>query len=216
MKYYFSEIRKNVFLVETENLYDLSSMFIRPQEFFESPFDNIRGKYFSLLEFMDTYAQANGGFTYLSDWSGFNIPGTVFLRFFKTFNYDLSPKESILFERINDFRINATEDFYVIGAVKNNKETFNHEIAHAYWYLYSEYKNKMRSMLRDKFKNKIGVVKKSLIERGYNEFVLEDEIQAYLSTKEKKKFIELFRLDKKAKIPSCFKEFYTGFDSAHK
>lgn len=216
MNYTINEIRKNVFLVEADTQYALTSMFMRPQEFYESPFEEINGKYFSVEQFMDVYAdnQEHGNFSYFTDWAGFNIPSDVIINFYKTFQYDLTRKERILSNLIIN---NLKEgDFYVIGAYKgkNNKVTLAHEIAHAYWHLYPEYKRKMGfyvGQLDPKIYNK---ARKALFEQGYSDFVIPDEIQAYMSTATRKDLINHFDLDDNQKIPQTFKKFYKHFDSS--
>jgi len=221
MNYQIQEIRKDTFLVESQSQYEICSMFMRPQEFYESPFESIRGHYFSVEQYMDTYAFEYGGFTYLTDWCGFNLPGSVVKDFFETFAYDLTRKERVLFEMIKSMKPNLDGDFYIIGACKQrkNKITIAHEVAHAYWLMYPDYKKRMVELI-----NKIPLdfydkAHKSLILQGYSESVICDEIQAYLSTSSRKDLIRHFNLSvnsENIRIPSNIKKFYKEFDSAHK
>jgi hypothetical protein len=50
-------------------------MFMRPQEFYESSFEEIIGKQFKVSNFVNIYKQHYGKqqFTYGSDWSGFPL-----------------------------------------------------------------------------------------------------------------------------------------------
>ena len=48
---------------------------MRFQEHYESP--EFTGTVFTVGAFRKWYAETYGAFTYASDWSGFNIPGTV-------------------------------------------------------------------------------------------------------------------------------------------
>ena len=73
---------KNIFQVEAESQYDLAMTFIRIQEFYESPFREIRGHDFILEKYMDRYAKEYGNFTYTTDWNGFNVPGDIVRKFF--------------------------------------------------------------------------------------------------------------------------------------
>jgi len=221
MSYTFTEIKKNVYLVEAETQYDLCSMFLRPQEFYESPFDNCKGKYFTLEEYMDTYAKEKGNFTYFSDWGGFNIPSGNFWCFLEAFRYDLKEKEIILRQGIQGLhaRKNVTEKFYVIGSVKGDSRVVEHEIAHAYWYFYPEYRQKMKYLIAKLDDNLFELACNNLIAQGYCEQMLLDELQAYLATTNKKDYLLRYfgwTEISKVKVPSSFKKYFKEFDSAHK
>ncbi len=207
-------------MVEAENQYALTSMFVRIQEFYESPFDNIRGKYFSLEEYMDTYAKENKNFTYFSDWSGFNIPGWSFKMFYDLFKYDLRDKEVILRQGIQGLHLrNPEAKFYVIGSIKGQKRVVNHELAHAYWYIYPDYQKKMNNMIQQLNSELRISAESSLIEQGYHKEMIVDEMQAYLSTtKNRSDLLRYFGWDsfKKVKIPSSFKKFFKEFELSHK
>lgn len=173
------EIRKSIFLLTFKNKYDVTSTFMRLQEYYESPYKGIKGCYFTLEEYMDRYAKENGNFTYNEDWSGFNVPDNIVRDFFKKFKHDLLKKEKELYGKI-DFLINNSEKFYLIGVYK--EEDLNHEISHGYYYLDNIYKNKMDINTSDIESNVLNSIKKKLKSFGYCKEVLNDEIQAYFST----------------------------------
>lgn len=52
-----------VIRLEFKNQYECCSSFMRLQEFYESPFKEIRGRFFKLDQFMDVYAKKQGNFT---------------------------------------------------------------------------------------------------------------------------------------------------------
>jgi len=219
MKYTFSKIRENVFLVESETQYELTSMFVRPQEFYESPFENIKGKHFSLDEFMDTYAKEMGNFTYFSDWSGFNITGGMFKAFFQTFRFDLREKERILLQGINGLCPNLDGQFYVLGAIKGKLKVINHEIAHAYWYLYPKYKYKMIELSQKNISTSLyDDAFYSLTSKGYDSSFVDDELQAYLATTPRDKLLKILGWNKhpNVRVPSSFRKFFKEFDLSHK
>jgi hypothetical protein len=64
-----------IYLLRFETQYEITSSFLRIQEHYESP--HFSGRVFTLEEFMDWYAAEYGAFTYLEDWSGFNVPSTA-------------------------------------------------------------------------------------------------------------------------------------------
>lgn len=41
--------------INASSQYEIASMFMRVQEFYESKYSTIRGKYFTVEEYMDTY-----------------------------------------------------------------------------------------------------------------------------------------------------------------
>ena len=220
MNYTFTKIRKGIILVEADSQYALCSMFLRPQEFYESPYDNIRGKHFYLEEYMDTYAKDRGNFSYYTDWCGFNIPSESFKEFVNLFQYNMSAKENLLVSSIRNLIPNLEGRFYIIGACKekNNKETIEHEMAHAYWYIDSIYKSKMIQLIEKMPISWYESAFYSLKLVGYSDNFIEDEMQAYLATASRQKIIDMFGWKNyiNIKVPSSFKKYFKQYYKAHK
>jgi hypothetical protein len=176
--------------------YALCSSFIRIQEFYESPFEGIKGCEFTLDSYMDKYAAANGNFTYFSDWAGFNIPGNVFLDFMEKFG-ELRDKEEGIVHVIRRFYLRDDPQFYLIGtygAYEENNRVIRHELAHAWYYLSEEYRQSQDSLIDNLG---IGVICKAtskLLGMGYDAAVVWDEIQAYCSTDDVDELMERFGL----------------------
>lgn len=185
-----NEIRPGIFHIVAPTQYILTMSFMRLQEFYESPYPEIRGRLFSIEQYMDLYAERTGNFTYLTDWSGFNIPGNVVTEFYNmyahlTSDLALNHKERLLMKLLWPMT-RSKKKFYVIGTYQKGKRrmseasTVRHEIAHGYFYLNETYRNEMSALVSQfKFKQKFG---KDILKLGYNKSVLVDEIQAYLST----------------------------------
>lgn len=180
--------------------YELCSTFVRVQEFYESPFEGIRGHYFTLEEFMDHYAKTNGNFTYFSDWGGFNVPGDVVNSFFDKFD-ELRQKEHVILDAVKPFWFTSDKhsDYYVIGtyADADGDETtyVAHEIAHAYYYLDATFKSAQDSIyeqLDSEVKARVAV---ALIDMGYSEQVILDETQAYFATDDENVLRKRFNLE---------------------
>jgi len=173
----------NVIHFKSDNQYEISMTFMRMQEFYESPIKDIRNEYFTLEQYMDRYAELSGNFTYTLDWAGFNIPGDVVSRFFAVFYPDLTMKESRLHGQlrrsINEYLKYETK-FYVIGTYKNSDVA--HELAHALFYLNDSYREKMENLVKSIPSIEYNRLSKKLIKMGYDTSVIDDEIQAYLST----------------------------------
>ncbi len=165
--------------VHFENQYDVTSTFMRLQEFYESPYDNIKGKEFEVEEYMDTYADDTGNFTYNTDWSGFNVPGNIVNEFFsQPWHYYLD-KEWKLNQALVPFKRRG-EPYYVIGTFK--EETIDHELAHAMYYLKPEYKETMDNLTSQMTSECYVDFEKALKDLGYCNEVIRDEMQAYLAT----------------------------------
>lgn len=168
-------ISNNVYHLHFKKQKDLASTFLRIQEFYESP--KFQNKKIELDQFYHYYKNFKGGkFSYLSDWGGFNLPYYVFGEFIKV-NKTLSVRETQLFNLIRGLK-----NFYVVGTWGSKRtidyrETLNHELAHAFYYLNKDYKNKILSLLQNKDLSNLNAYFKKL---GYNAKVFKDESHAYL------------------------------------
>lgn len=174
-------IYPNLYLYTFPNQYELCSTFIRLQEYYESPYKEIRRKYFRLDQYMDLYAKDQEGnkFTYFEDWNGFNVPGHIVDLFMRVFSSDLSKRELTLLNQLPDL---CDEKYYVIGTVEGEIDTIKHEVAHGLYYLNKEYKKKMNKLINNMPIPLRKKAEKSLIELGYCKAVLKDELQAYFAT----------------------------------
>ena len=174
------EIYPNLFLYIFPNQYELASTFIRLQEFYESPYKQIRGKYFTLEKFMDLYAkdQKKNKFTYFEDWNGFNVPGNIVMHFQYMFLNNITEKEEKLFSKIT--YLNG--EFYIIGVDNKGKNTIEHEVAHGLYYLNKDYNKQMSKLMKEMPKPLRSMAEKYLLKIGYCKAVLKDELQAYFAT----------------------------------
>jgi hypothetical protein len=175
-------INGNIFHFIGDNLYELGSTFIRMEEFYESPFDAINGKYFTLDYYMDLYAESKGGkFSYFEDWYGFNIPGNSLLEFFEKFDGNLRAKEQYVRDVIQKYIEDNDANFYVIGSISSDS-ALRHEYAHANYYLNPKYREACDGIW-DKFSSVAQAnIADSLSMKGYAYSKTKDEAQAYFST----------------------------------
>lgn len=194
MDFEITEKALNVYLALFNTRYDLCMSFIRIQEFYESPNDSFRGKFFTLEDYIDWYSfqdGENGAFKYATQWSGFNIPGKFLQEWIKIYSiHRMRDKEIELLDKLRPFSKNGYDSLYLIGACRedeSHKDTIEHELAHAMYTLDESYKNECERLLaeisidvREKY---IQILKKV----GYADNVLNDEMQAYLSTGESKR-----------------------------
>ena len=203
MKFSVKEIYPKVFVLIFDSRYDLCMSFVRIQEFYESP--KFRNKYFELEEYMDWWAKeyGNGSFDYPSRWSGFNIPGQVISKWINKVDQHeglyrakerqilngilkLLDKDATFFG--DEESINLFKTTYVIGLHKENQiishEALNHEMSHAFYTLYLDYRKASNSLLAKIPKQKLMSAEAKLLKMGYNSKVIKDELQAYFSTTE--------------------------------
>ncbi len=211
------EIYPNLFLYTFPNQYELASTFIRLQEFYESPYKQIRGKYFTLEKFMDLYAkdQKDNKFTYFSDWNGFNVPGNIVYNFEDKFCQDFTDKEIKLLSPIGDL---YKKNFYIIGVIKEGKDTIEHEIAHGLYYLNEDYKSEMSRIINNMPKIMKKMAEKYLLDNGYCKSVLKDELQAYFATGISRNMICIWHYiifkSYILKIKHVCKKYYEEFENA--
>jgi hypothetical protein len=165
--------------------YDMCMVFWRVQEFYESPFKEVRGKNITLLEFMDIYSKRKGGgcFTYPVEWGGFNVPNKMVEDCYnQKVAHDYNHYDSVIIDIHEE--IKKTDDkYYLIGTTGSDFIAMKHELAHAFYYLDSSYKKEVNQVLKkipDKYYKKIVIHLKNI---GYTNNVIQDEIHAYLSTR---------------------------------
>jgi len=183
VKYKLKEIYKGIFLVTIQDEYDLAMTFCRLQEFYESPFKQIRGKTFSMDEFQRLYAKkfGNGIFTYPADWAGFNVPGDVLNKLISTTFTDWGTEYDFIIEDIHSEILQKNQDrYYLIGAGPKDKDTINHEICHALYYLDKDYKFRVDYVVSELNIKLLNYFKSDLLDKGYSKGVLTDEINAYM------------------------------------
>lgn len=190
------KLGEGAYHVELPNQYKVCSTFLRMNEFCDSPFRGIKNRFFTLEEYMDTYASYNdGNFTFYSDFVGFNIPGNWVRKFFKVFpEQDLLEKEKELYKVLKPV-LKSKNRFFLMGTYKGDAvSTFNHELGHGFYYLNRKYKKDMDEITNSiplKILNKIHGI---LWLQDYSEKGFNDEIQAFLSTSEKS-FLKIHKWD---------------------
>ena len=192
-------VSNNIMHFEFEKQKDLSLMFFRIQEYYESQHERIKGHSFSVWDFINEHMDDKGNIEYFSFWEGFNYPGYVLKDWMKLQEQDGHPytqSERIMINEIRSF-IDMTRPFYVIGTLAGDKPTYKHEIAHALFYLDSEYRIDMLDIISEMPFSLERKVEKALDEMGYASDVLIDEMQAWLSTSKYKELIKEFQLDTK-------------------
>lgn len=187
------EIYPKIFCAFINDDYDRAMLFCRYQEFYESPYKQFRGKYFTWAEYMRHYKndrKANT-FTYPYDWSGYNIPSKVVSQGLLTF----SKREWTQYDEIMSNIWYSCDNYplrfekprtkwYLIGASSKDLQTMDHEIAHGLYYTNRKYKKACDALISKISKKHYNFIKKALIKMGYvdDKKIIDDEIQAFMST----------------------------------
>ena len=187
---------KNCLLLEFNTQKDLALAFCRVEEYYEGN-PKVNGKYLSFVEFIDAFMTDDGKLDYFHYWTGFNIPGNIFIEWSQKNMSEKTYWENALAYAVHS-KLNLEKPFYVIGGVKGDIEVIDHEIAHALYYMNPEYKDMMDTANYQFYKNLRGEYSKmvkALKKMGYGDNVIKDEVQAYMSTSGKKELVEKFGLD---------------------
>lgn len=178
MKYKVKKIVDRLYHIHFENKADLFDSMLRMQEHYESP--EFKGKIFTLGQYREWYCKEFGGFTYYTDWSAYNLPSHV-LDIFRLGLFDpLSDKEK---EILNIFPY-SREEYSIICTTGEEVplDTLDHEICHGMYYLNKEYKERCGELIKEFQGEDLERLAEALLKQGYHAEVVNDEMQAYLST----------------------------------
>ncbi len=174
----------HIWAVKIEDSYTRGMIFLRPQEYYESSFEEIINQQFKFSRYMDIYKQHYGKqeFTYGNDWAGFNIPSNILEEcMFNIPKDEINNYDKIMLSIIHTIKETEGDNrYYLLGIDELDESTLEHEFAHAMYFTLPEYKLQM-----DKLTSKCGVkdeMYRSITEYGYADHVLPDEMQAYMAT----------------------------------
>lgn len=173
----------NAILIYSDSQEELGQTFVRFQEHYESANEEFRGKIFTLGYFKNWYSKHYGGDTYHHDWRGFNFPSSVLKPFREGLFDPLTPQE-VEFLSLLKYR---NDDFYIIGA--NDNSVLRHELAHALYYSDLSYRKKINTIFNS-YKKNITEISKYILDKGYHEDVLYDELQAYITDQDDEFILE--------------------------
>jgi hypothetical protein len=186
------QIKPQIFAVSIKDNYQRTMLFCRYQEFYESPYKEIRGKFFTWEKYMMIYKNKwkENTFTYPEDWSGFNIPSDIVEKGMHVFSKDKGPYDEIM----NDIWYHCENyplrfdkprtKWYLIGADSFKSSTMNHEIAHGLYYTNKEYQNNCKIITSEIKPKHYEKLRSKIVKMGYvdDKKIVDDEIQAFMST----------------------------------
>lgn len=180
------EVQPRVYAVEVEDDYSRGMLFMRAQEYYESPFPEFQGRDFNIFEYMDHYRKnrKRAVFTYADDWAGYNVPSESLEQCINGIEeeshtpYDHHMGNIVWWIRQHQKR----GVFYLIGVDKADSWIMDHEMAHALFYTNPEYRKEMMDLVLSVKRDTFDQLESFLVQSGYPKKVIVDEIQAYLST----------------------------------
>jgi hypothetical protein len=156
---------------------ELCSTFARFEEYYESPFEEIRGKVFTREYFFKLYKDTYGD-KYVESWSGFNVPEAAFKPFLEGKFDPLVKSEQKLLDLIKNI---PDDDFYVMGIIKGDTETLIHELSHSLFGTDPVYAKRQQMLYMLCIpSNYRQMISEHLTRKGYCDDVLLDEAIAYL------------------------------------
>ncbi len=216
----FTEPIENLHCIQYPSHYLCVASFMRIQEFYESPDDSIRDKYFTLEQMMDSSGiyqkrqfNKSENFTYFEDWGGFNVPYWTVVDFYKKFKNSLSYKESYIFDVLDKKVYNWQKEKFYLIAISKKRDYYNHELSHGLYCLFDDYREEMDQLIDECSyrKSLVNMLRKD----GYAERSIADEIQAYLSTSSDDYLRTTCGIQNPNKVSRPFKKVFRKYKQKH-
>ena len=205
-----NKLNDKIFLFTADTRKELTLSFFRVQEYYESPLKGLKSQKFNVFDFLLESMDDDGTLNYFSYWSGFNVPGKIVNEWHNKQDIEhQTPYETKMFNQLDEAGIDYSEPYYIIGALTGDTDVIKHEIAHALYETNTEYREKMLSITQELFNShndQYILIKTRLLDMGYNEEVVEDEIHAYLSSEKKRYLVKEFGVDY-TKLSKLIKEY---------
>ena len=193
----------------------LAMTFLRPQEYYESRFPEIFRTQFKISNFNEIYMEWTGKdkFTYCEDWGGYNLPSNILEEcMFNLDQSDINYYDEIMFFLIKTIKMReGNKPYYLIGVDSLTGNVLEHEFAHGMYHTVPEYKTKMDALTANLPPHVKNGMLKGLSAYGYVDDVIDDEIQAFISTGLAYEMVELKirGINKEMKkYKQVFKEYY--------
>lgn len=186
--YSLYEVSPKIYAVQVSDDYDRAMLFLRAQEYYESPFSEFRGRIFNIFAYMNRYRKHMNRdyFSYPFDWLGYNVPSDEVEGCYNELSYEthmVTPYDEHMLNIIRQIRQHQRDGkFYLLGVDSLDSWVMNHEMAHARFFTEPEYKKAMSDLISQMPAKLTGALNELLIKEGYPEKVLADETQAYLAT----------------------------------
>ncbi len=183
------KLADRIYSVVVEDSHLRAMIFLRFQEYYESSSEEFKGQKFKWDRYIQWYKGPDSPegekecFTYGDDWTGFNIPSEAIEHCLVDID-DRGPYDDIMSTIINTIRQEEKGNFYLLGIEELGDDSWvlDHEMAHGFYYTDVEYRNKVNNLIRTLPLQEKEDITKVILDLGYNQSVVNDEIQAYMST----------------------------------
>lgn len=194
-----SEPLPRIFCLSVASQFLLGAMFLRAQEYYECPSDDIRLHRFTLEDYK-AWCRSCGGFRYYMTWPGFNVPSWVVQDMRGGLLGELEQQEQALLSLLPE---DASEPFYIIGTMHDDTSTLRHELAHGLFATCQAYCDEVTGILSRLEPNETCHLQQQLLHRGYPNVpkIIADEMQAYFSEGET---LGSCRADLQVAVSECF------------
>lgn len=228
IKYRIERLGEHLFGVVVPDDYDRSMLFLRAQEYIESPSTRFRGKSFDIWTFIKWYSiqqsDPDSGFTYAKDWAGFNFPLSTALECYAKLRPEMvTSYDQVFLEMIDHIlrRVGRDSDIkktYVIAYDKPRSVTMKHELKHAAYFLDPKYRRLANKLIRELPHSLYDTLARNLRIMGYHKSQRNSEMHAYLVTRSdwnspefskntNKKMLKRVHQMFKAELEQGFKDF---------
>ena len=170
----------------------------RIQEFYESNHANIRGKVFSLEDFIATYYADGNKESYFDVWEGFNVPKSAIDEFFGLHLKPMDYRRIITTSREYEIaRLWIGSDYQYLIATQEGgaPDVLAHELHHARYSMDDNFRRECKLILLSMPEEIYSSIRLVLLDEGYpdDDNIMADEISAYLRTSLKKELKKMFR-----------------------
>lgn len=184
---------KRIYVVKVADSYSRAMLFMRAQEFYETPLNEFQNKPFCIFDFMNQYRLKKQNeiynFKYPEHWAGYNVPSDSLEKCYPlTADRDqfcgfITPYDLMMYDIIKRIREDQPKGrFYLIGVDSEESKTMDHEIAHALYFTNPKYRAEMNELVAGMTEPMQATLIEILVQMGYRTEVANDEIQAFMST----------------------------------
>jgi hypothetical protein len=183
------QIVPNVFAVIVPNNKHRAMLFLRVQEYYESPNPKFKRNTFDVEEYLKWYSKSKYSSkksvdSYIRDWNGFNIPYDIAKECYmnlKDYPELMTPYDLYFYDILNYIHENKPRGkAYIIGTDNLSSKTTMHELHHALYYMDNEYRTNVHKFFKKIPRKTLMELKRILMDVGYEENVLYDELMTYL------------------------------------
>jgi hypothetical protein len=189
MKYKVKKLTKQIIAVVVPDRYARGMLFCRAQEFYENPNVKFRGKHFSIWDYFNWYVKTykRDCFSYSADYVGFNVPLEVVIECYSEASAFETPYDTAMWSLATKLYDTGDSRKYLIGVDTVKTDIFEHELALAFYYVDDNYRQEMDTITAQLSKPDFNRFQANLVDLGYCQAVIMDEIQAYMATEMNKK-----------------------------